>query len=176
MRWKLVRKGITRAAGAVVVALATCAASSAQGDIEGAWSREVVVYASAPAVEIADAYSRTAVVRNSGETFVPGLAASRESVVYNSEPLVPFTQSHSRESVLYVSESPIVDAFSREVVVFDGYYVPEAFQAIRIAGGLEGSTPAFMERLQMAFEMSGQTRINLAVAAQVLRIAVSLTP
>lgn len=138
-------------------AVAVCGAGKCQDVLEGTYSREVVVF-------------------NSGTALPLNLALSPETVVYNSLPALVPSETHSREAVLYVSELPIVDSFSREVVVFDGYYVREALQAIRIAGGMEAATPSFFDRLELAFQMSGQTRINALVAAQVLRIAVSLTP
>jgi hypothetical protein len=80
----------------------------------------------------------------------------------------------SREAVAYLSESPIVDAFSREAVVFDGYYLPEALDALRIAGGMKPATAAQKDRFQMAMLLASQNRISLPVAAAILRIAIRL--
>jgi hypothetical protein len=139
-----------------------------------AHSRESVLYNSEPVTPLTQSYSREAEVYNSEPATIITQAYSREAALYNSEPVTLLTQSYSREAVAYVSESPIVDSFSREAVVFNGYYLPEALEAVRIAGGLKTATPAQMDRFQMAMQRAAQNRISLPVAAEIMRIALRL--
>lgn len=155
MAWN---RAVRPALALIVGVMALGGAATAQSEApEFAFSREVTVFVSSPPVLVAE-------------------APSREAVVYLSEPAVVLARSDSREAIVFNSESPIVDAFSREVSVFDGYYLADALLAARVAGGVAVSTPTFFERLQMAMRLTGQSRINMPVAVEVLRIAVSLTP
>jgi hypothetical protein len=108
----------------------------------------------------------------------PGIsfATSREAVLVASEIPVITTQSYSKEAVAVVSESPIVDTFSREIAIYDGYYVAEAFDALRIAGGIQAATTANTNRFALALQLTNATRINLPVAVRILRMATRLQP
>lgn len=181
--------------GAILAALATNAPVRAQDPILDAYSREIVVVNSEAPAALTQAYSREAVVLANEtppaltEAFsryavvisseLPPLlsqAYSRESILIASEVPPALTQAYSKEAVLVVSESPIVDIFSREIAVYDGYYVSEAFDAMRIAGGIQKATPANMDRFALALQLTSATRINLPVAVRILRIATRLQP
>lgn len=162
----------------VLAALCALGVGRAQADgqvtLTEAYSLEVAVFNSTPAMPYAEAVSREAAIYNSEPPVAYTQAYSREASLYNSEPALVYAQAFSREAVAYVSDNPIVDSFSRETVVFNGYYVPEGMDALRIAAGLQKSTPTQMERFQMALQMASEDRISLTVAANILRIAMRL--
>lgn len=143
-------------------------------DYVEAISREAILYNTEPALVYAEAVSREAALYNSEPAVAYTQAYSREAALYNSEPALIYAEAFSREAVTYVSEVSIVDAFSRETAVFNGYYLPEAMDAIRIAGGFKTATPTQMQRFQMALQMTAQNRISLPVATAILRIAIQL--
>lgn len=189
-------KSIPRAGLAALAALCVLAAGRARADdpIEytEAYSTEVAVLNSAPALVFTEAVSREAVLYNTEPALLYGEAVSREAALYNSEqvvitqaysteaslynsePALAYREAFSREAVSYVSEISIVDSFSREAAVYNGYYLPEAMDAIRIAGGFQTATPTQMNRFQLALQMTAQNRVTLPVAAAILRIAIRL--
>jgi len=169
---------IPRAGLATLVALCVLGAGRvcANGSIEYTEvnSSEVAVLNSAPAFTYVEAVSREAALYNSEPSVAYAQAYSREAPLYNSEPALSYREAFSKESVTYVSEISIVDSFSREAVVFNGYHMPEAMDAIRIAGGFQAATPAQVQRFQLALQLAAQGRVSLPVAAAILRIAIRL--
>ena len=180
---------------ALVTALVTISRVQAQDPILDAYSQEVVVVNSEAAPVLTEAYSKEAVLVASelppaltevyskeavlvASEVAPVLTEtySKEAVLVASELPPLLTEAYSKEAVLVVSESPIVDTFSREIAIYDGYYVTEAFDALRIAGGIQTATADNMNRFALALQLTNATRINLPVAVRILRIATRLQP